>query len=147
MMSKKLNPALTDPEVRRVFEEEFLVGEATDTLVGLIGSLGITRTELAERLGVSAGRVSQILSGDENLTLRSLAAFGWALGLRFGLEPLPMTDRAGTPAIDDPAAPAWLGRLGMASEPRFERLESVRYEKGEMRRAALRVVGGEVRAA
>ena len=110
-MSEKRNPALADPEVRRVFEEELLVGEATDTLAGLIESLGISQRELAERLGVSPGRVSQILSGSENLTLRSLAALGWALGFRFGLSPVPMADRAGTPAVDDPPAPSWLGRL------------------------------------
>ena len=146
-MSGKLNPALNDPEIRRAFEEEFLFGEATDTLAGLIASLGISQRELAHRLGVSPGRVSQILSGEENLTLRSFAALGWALGVRFGLNPVPMADRAGTPAAHDPPAPAWLGRPGAVTRPRFQRLDSVTYQKHEMRESALRVVHGEVRAA
>ncbi len=118
-VSTKTNPVLNDPEIRRVFEEEFLLGEATDTVAGLVEALGIPQRELAERLGVSAGRVSQILSGDENLTLRSLAALGWALGVRFGLTPTPVADRRSTPAEHDPPAPAWLGRLGPAPTAHF----------------------------
>lgn len=110
-MLTERNPELSDPEVRRVFEEELLFGEATDTLEGLVESIGVSRKELADRLGVSAGRVSQILNGGENLTLRSLAGIGWALGLRFDLVPTPMADRRGTPACDDPPPPGWLANL------------------------------------
>jgi len=109
-MAKK-RELLADPEIRRVYEEELLFGEATDTVAALLESLGLTQRDLAGRLGVSEGRVSQILSGQENLTLRSLASLGWALGVRFDLEPRAMGDRAGTPAADDPPAPAWLTRL------------------------------------
>ncbi|MFI6502671.1 helix-turn-helix domain-containing protein [Nonomuraea typhae] len=42
----------------------------------------ITRADLAATMGVSAGRVSQILSGDENLTLRTLGSVITALGAR-----------------------------------------------------------------
>lgn len=102
------NPELADPEIRRTFEEEALFGEVTDTLEALVASSGMTRKELANRLDISPGRVSQILNGGGNLTLRSLAAFGWGLGLRFELSPEPMMDRRGTPACDDPPPPAWL---------------------------------------
>ncbi len=110
-MSDRTREALRNPEIRRVFEEELLVGEATDTVAGLLESLRLPRKELARRLGVSPGRVSQILSGKENLTVRSLAALGWALGVRFELHPVPMADREGTPAVGDPPPPAWLRRL------------------------------------
>jgi transcriptional regulator with XRE-family HTH domain len=43
----------------------------------------VTRAELAQSMGVSPGRVSQILSGDENLTLRTLSSVVRALGARF----------------------------------------------------------------
>ncbi|MGW1072187.1 helix-turn-helix domain-containing protein [Streptomyces sp. NPDC002537] len=52
---------------------------ATASLAGLVAERGMSRKELADRMGVSPGRVSQILSGDENLTLRSLAAVADAL--------------------------------------------------------------------
>jgi transcriptional regulator with XRE-family HTH domain len=47
---------------------------------------GLTRADLAARMGVSPGRVSQILGGGENLTLRTLAALSTALDARFEIE-------------------------------------------------------------
>ena len=46
----------------------------------------LTRAELAERMRVSPGRVSQILSGGENLTLRTLAALSTALDAHLDIE-------------------------------------------------------------
>lgn len=43
----------------------------------------ISRNDLAQSMGVSPGRVSQILSGDENLTLRTLSSVAAALGAEF----------------------------------------------------------------
>lgn len=115
----RIQEQLEDPEVARVIEEEFLYGEATDTITGLLASLQLSQKELATRLGVSEGRVSQIVNGSENLTLRSLAAVGWALGVRFTLQPIPMANRKGSPAAEDPPLPAWLSRLGRYSEVRY----------------------------
>ena len=102
---------LQDPETRRIYEQEYLLGEVTDTISGLVGDLGLTRAELARRLGLSRGRISQVLSGTENLTLKTLAHLGWALGVRFNLDPQPMAQRAGTPAVNDPPLPSWVEGL------------------------------------
>ncbi len=131
-----------DPEIRRAYEEELLFGEATDTLAGLVESLGLTQRELAARLGVSEGRVSQILSGTENLTLRSLAALGWALGVRFDLDPRPMADREGTPAANDPPAPAWLTRLRPQTSVSFRPLEMPKAGRLRVERPRLLVLAG-----
>ena len=45
----------------------------------------ISRADLAQSMGVSPGRVSQILSGDENLTLRTLSSVAAALGAEIEL--------------------------------------------------------------
>jgi transcriptional regulator with XRE-family HTH domain len=110
---KSFEEPLHDPEIRRNFEEELLVGEVTETVGALLKSLKIPQRQLAERLGVTPGRVSQVLSGAENLTLRSLGSIGWALGVRFDLTAQPMNLR-GTPAIDDRPLPGWLERIGGA---------------------------------
>jgi transcriptional regulator with XRE-family HTH domain len=49
----------------------------------------LTRADLASRMGVSPGRVSQVLSGGENLTLRTLASLATALDAQFELELVP----------------------------------------------------------
>ncbi len=139
--------ALADPAVRRVFEEEFLYGEATDTLTALLRSQSVSGRELARRLGVTPGRVSQILSGEENLTLRSLAALGWALGLRFELHPMPLRDRAGTPAESDPIPPAWLTSMRAQSNVRFRRLVMPQPEQPPAWLPQRKAPTGELRAA
>jgi antitoxin component HigA of HigAB toxin-antitoxin module len=61
---------------------------ATAVLVVIIDymdCLGISQAELAQRMGVSSSRVGKILSGGENLTLRSLATVAAALHARFDL--------------------------------------------------------------
>ena len=74
----------------------------------IVSELGISQRELAERLGVSEGRVSQILSGSSGLTLSTLASFGWATGLRFDLVPRPAQAELGEQAAEQLD---WLPRL------------------------------------
>ena len=52
----------------------------------------ISRADLAHSMGVSPGRVSQILSGDENLTLRTLSSVVTALGAKVELTLRPVED-------------------------------------------------------
>ena len=71
----------------RVDEEMHgLVTQLTNEITFYMRERGITRADLAARMGVSPGRVSQILGGGENLTLRTLAALASALDARFDVE-------------------------------------------------------------
>ncbi|NUR91379.1 MAG: helix-turn-helix transcriptional regulator [Nonomuraea sp.] len=59
-----------------------LATEVVDEITWYMREHKITRADLAASMKVSPGRVSQILSGDENLTLRTLSAVIDALGCR-----------------------------------------------------------------
>jgi transcriptional regulator with XRE-family HTH domain len=63
-----------------------LVTQLTNEITFHMRERGISRADLAARMGVSPGRVSQILGGAENLTLRTLAALAVALDARFDFE-------------------------------------------------------------
>jgi transcriptional regulator with XRE-family HTH domain len=63
-----------------------LVTQLTNEITFHMRERGISRADLAARMGVSPGRVSQILGGGENLTLRTLAALASALDARFDFE-------------------------------------------------------------
>ncbi|MGH3181742.1 MAG: helix-turn-helix domain-containing protein [Streptosporangiaceae bacterium] len=63
-----------------------LVTQLTNEITWHMRERGLTRADLAARMGVSPGRVSQILGGGENLTLRTLAALATALDARFDFE-------------------------------------------------------------
>ena len=66
-----------------------LITQVTNEIDWLMRENQITRTDLAARMGVSPGRVSQVLSGGENLTLRTLASLASALDAHFELELRP----------------------------------------------------------
>lgn len=72
-------------EYERLVAEETLILETTETIVELLEQQHVTRQELATRLGKSKGFVSQLLSGERNMTLRTLADLGYVLGQRFAL--------------------------------------------------------------
>jgi transcriptional regulator with XRE-family HTH domain len=94
-------------EQTRIDEEMYgLVTQLTNEINWLMRERGLTRADLAARMGVSPGRVSQILGGGENLTLRTLAALSTALDARFGIElnSLKVEDAYTSPAAE--AAPA-----------------------------------------
>jgi plasmid maintenance system antidote protein VapI len=76
---------LENPDVRRAFEEELLLGQVRKGIGKRLEELNLPRRELAQRLRVSEGRISQMLSGGENLTLKSLAGLALALNARFDL--------------------------------------------------------------
>jgi len=67
-----------------------LVTQLTNEINWYMRERGLSRADLAARMGVSPGRVSQILGGGENLTLRTLAALSTALDARFDLELSPL---------------------------------------------------------
>ncbi|MEU9446730.1 helix-turn-helix transcriptional regulator [Streptomyces sp. NPDC048304] len=66
-------------ESRATLAASRIARQATASLAGLLAGQGKTRSDLAAAMGVSPGRVSQIMSGDANLTVRTLAAVAEAL--------------------------------------------------------------------
>ena len=82
-----------DPE----FEFDLLAIDIGERMVERMEQLSMTRTELAGKIGVSKARISQILSGNDNLTLKSLVAVAGGLESRIEL-------RLKSKEIDKPSA-------------------------------------------
>ena len=83
----------------RVDEElSLLVTQLMNEINWHMRERGLTRADLASRMGVSPGRISQVLSGGENLTLRTLASLATALDARFEMDLRPREGGAG--AVD-----------------------------------------------
>jgi transcriptional regulator with XRE-family HTH domain len=72
---------LNSPEARRELARERLIVNVGEDLLDHMNAIGLTRADLARRLGVSKARVTKLLSGEANLTLRTLADFAQALDL------------------------------------------------------------------
>jgi transcriptional regulator with XRE-family HTH domain len=75
-------------ENRRLLRQEELILEVTEALSAAIQESGLTRSEVAKRLGKTKGFISQLLAGGRNLTLRTVADVADAVGasLTIGVE-------------------------------------------------------------
>ena len=67
---------------RRLLRQEELILEVTEALSAALEKEGITKKDLADRLGKTRGFVSQLLAGGRNLTLRTIADVADALECR-----------------------------------------------------------------
>lgn len=71
-----------DAAYERLLRQERLILDVTEALAGALDDSGVTRAELARRLGRTPGFVSQVLGGGRNLTLRTIADIAAALSLQ-----------------------------------------------------------------
>lgn len=85
---------------------DLLITKAAGSLGQAMDAQGITHAELAERLSVSRPRVTRILGGGQNLTLKSIAEAAFQLGLRWEIELKAIDDsgvrlKSDTPSTSD----------------------------------------------
>lgn len=66
-------------ENAKLVAQELLITEVTEGIWKAMKEADINKTDLANRVGVSKGYVSQVLSGSRNMTLRTLSDICFAL--------------------------------------------------------------------
>jgi transcriptional regulator with XRE-family HTH domain len=125
-MSEHLNDlfseSMQDPDVRRDFEKEWIAEEIVLQLEDRMRELGLTKKDLAVRMGCSAPNVTRLFRRGTNLTLGSLVDLAMALEHRF-LAPklVPLTEAAPwepTPSVSlQIKTPSWAEEEGSASSP------------------------------
>ena len=71
-----------DPE----YEFDKVAIEVGEQIVARMEELGMTQADLARQMGVSRARISQILRGSDNLTLKSIVAVAIGLDSRVDLQ-------------------------------------------------------------
>jgi transcriptional regulator with XRE-family HTH domain len=87
MAFRRTRDGQVEPARRADADPADLVRLVVDEITWYMREHKVSRAELAQAMNVSPGRVSQILSADENLTLRTLAGVFAALDVQvdFGL--------------------------------------------------------------
>ncbi len=98
---------------RRLLREEELILDVTELLSSALEEKRMTKSELAEKLGKTKGFVTQVLSGNRNLTLRTIADIADALGFRVRVR------RESSPEVRH--APAQVGRTREHGKPKVLR--------------------------
>ncbi len=126
---------MESPEFRKLYAIEGLVTEAGEFIARLMEERGVTKAELARRLGKSRAYITQMLSGSANLTIRTLAELAYALGAEVKLEAVPLESVERKQARAELPRPVWRV-VELAGHPRRE------HEEAPASRALVRA-GGE----
>jgi transcriptional regulator with XRE-family HTH domain len=74
----------------RLYQQEKAIHAVTELICEVMDQQGVSRTELARRLGKSKAYVSQMLDGSANMTLRTIADVFTALGRALSVEDIPL---------------------------------------------------------
>ena len=77
---------MEDPKFRELFAIESAVAEAAGLIAQAMAERGVSKADLAKRLGKSRAWVTQLLSGENNVTIRTLAQVLHVLGQELRLE-------------------------------------------------------------
>lgn len=80
MAKKSFEKLIEDARKRDTFWSATLILEFTEGLQSLMGKRGISRIELAKRLGVSPAYVTKVLRGNVNFTVDSMVKLANAVG-------------------------------------------------------------------
>ncbi len=92
-MSKQKNIKKSD-----AFVEQLALAEVALALAAALDESGLSQKELAQRMGISEARISQILCADHNLTVKTFARLAAALDRQLKFE-LPQLADVTSPAI------------------------------------------------
>jgi len=81
---------LSDREGQKLYFREDLIFEVTEAICKVMEERDISKAELAEIAGVSKSNVTQLLSGDQNMRLSTIADLLFALGSRLEVTTVPV---------------------------------------------------------
>jgi transcriptional regulator with XRE-family HTH domain len=107
---------LDNPENRRLYEQERLLVEVTESLTDAMREKKVNRAQLAQALGRSKAFVTQLLRGNHNMTLRTLADLFNALEYQICLKAVPRgEERLATHGAVFHYAPTWYYESGVGN--------------------------------
>lgn len=84
-MKTQFEDLMKDPGFRKAFSLEKATLDAAELIAKLMDDKDMSKADLARHLGKSRAWVTQLLSGKENLTVRTLAEILYALGYELDL--------------------------------------------------------------
>jgi len=81
---------LDDDEGRKLYFREDLIFEVTETIWNIMEEKGINKAELSRLAGVSKSNITQLLSGDHNMRLTTVADLLYVLDSKMAVSAVPL---------------------------------------------------------
>lgn len=81
---------ISDHEGKKLYFREDLMFEVTETISRVMEEKGVNKTELSRLAGVSKSNITQLLSGDQNMRLTTVADLLYALDSKLQVSAVPL---------------------------------------------------------
>lgn len=81
---------MSDDEGRKLYFREDLIFEITETIWKVMEEKGISKAELSRLAGVSKSNITQLLSGDHNMRLTTVADLLYVLDSKMAVSAVPL---------------------------------------------------------
>jgi len=81
---------MSDDEGRKLYFREDLIFEITETIWKVMEEKGISKAELSRLAGVSKSNITQLLSGDHNMQLTTVADLLYTLDSKMVVSAVPL---------------------------------------------------------
>ena len=81
---------LADDEGRKLYFREDLIFEVTENICKVMEEKGISKADLSRRAGVSKSNITQLLSGDHNMRLTTIADLLYAIDSKLAVSAVPL---------------------------------------------------------
>jgi len=81
---------MSDDEGRKLYFREDLIFEITETICKVMEEKGISKAKLSRIAGVSKSNITQLLSGDHNMRLTTVADLLYALDSKMAVSAVPL---------------------------------------------------------
>lgn len=125
---------MSDDEGRKLYFREDLIFEITESICKVMTEKGINKTELARLAGVSKSNITQLLSGDHNMQLATVADLLYALDSKLEVTPVPLdVDSILKSAVSDTES-QWTPANDFTSSSEYETITE--QEESELTQAA-----------
>ena len=90
MSDNFIKELLSDREGRKLYFREDLIFEVTEAICKAMEERGISKAKLSRRAGVSKSNITQLLSGDHNMRLTTIADLLFALDAKLEVTAVPI---------------------------------------------------------
>lgn len=115
-MTTEFDRLVNTRENQKEFHRGRTLMEITEMLCAAMQEQGVSRADLAKRLGVTKGSVSQMLNGDRNLTVNSISDILFELGLALDARCRGMNE---APFVYCKSNVSWLDHQQITTEVEF----------------------------
>lgn len=101
---------ISDQEGKKLYFREDLIFEITETISRVMEEKGINKAELSRLAGVSKSNITQLLSGEQNMRLTTVADLLYALDSKLEVSSVPLDTESilemATVTEEDPWTPS-----------------------------------------